>query len=170
MIRIVWAAVTALVLAATSVSAQDPAAQARRAKQAMANGNLNEAISIYAHLSVAFPQNLDIKRNLGLALHSARRYSDALHCFGEILERAPGDPASLLFSGIDLTLVHRPADAIHVLTTFLSHDSQNPTALVTRGGAYLALDHLSSAVDDFSKAAELDPQSVQAWEGLARRI
>jgi tetratricopeptide (TPR) repeat protein len=158
----------ALVLAGKSAFAQDPALDAQYAQRAMANGNYGQAVEIYSRLSSAFPQNLDIKRNLGLALHSMGRYSDALQCFDFILQRASLDKAALLFSGIELTNLDEPAKAISNLTRFLEHYGEDSTGLLARGRAYLSLDEFTSAAQDFSKAARLEPQNTKAWEGLGK--
>jgi tetratricopeptide (TPR) repeat protein len=157
-----------LVLAGEPAFAQDPAEEAQYAQRAMASGNYGQAVDIYSRLSSAFPQNLDIKRNLGLALHSMGRYSDALECFDFILQRAPLDKAALLFSGIELTGLDEPTKAITNLTRVLEHYGEDSTGLFARGRAYLSLDEFTSAAQDFSKVIQLDPQNTKAWEGLGK--
>jgi tetratricopeptide (TPR) repeat protein len=101
------------------VIAEDPAAEAREAAEAMAASNFARAVVLYSDLSRSFPQNLDVRRNLGLALHSAGRYEDALGCFEEILSRTPNDRVALLFAGMELSAAHRPTEAISTLTKLL---------------------------------------------------
>ena len=160
--------VTALALAGGPAFCQDPGQEAQRAQQAMVDGDYRQAIDIYSRLSAAFPQNLDIKRNLGLALHSAGRSSDALRCFNLILQRNPRDKAALLFSGIELSNLHEPAKAISNLTKFLEEDGQTPAAFLARGRTYLSINDFKSAAKDFAKAADLEPDNMKAWEGLGK--
>jgi tetratricopeptide (TPR) repeat protein len=147
---------------------EDPATEAREAKEAMAAGNFARAIALYSDLSRSFPQNLDVRKNLGLALHSAGRYEDALRCFQGILSRAPNDRVALLFGGIELTAAHRPAEAISTLTKLLGEDKRNVNALIARGQAYLSIDEFDAATEDFSKATEWDSSSLRALGGLGR--
>lgn len=155
-------------IAAATAFSQNPAAEAQQAQQALASGNFNQAIDIYSRLSAAFPENTALKRNLGLALHSAERYSDALHCFLLVLENDPHDKAALLFSGIELGSLHEPDKAIANLTRFLEQDNKTATGFLARGRIFLSLDNFNSALEDFLKAATLEPQNARAWEGLGR--
>jgi tetratricopeptide (TPR) repeat protein len=147
---------------------QDPAAEAREANQAMAASDFSKAVAIYSRLNRSFPDNLDIQRNLGLALHSSGRYADALRCFEEILDRAPDDKVALLFAGIELTAAHHPARAVSTLTKLINEDRSNIAALIARGQAYFISDDFSAAIRDFSQAVEGAPSNLRAWEGLGR--
>jgi tetratricopeptide (TPR) repeat protein len=150
------------------VIAEDPTTEAREAEEAMAASNFARAIVLYSDLSRSFPKNLDVRRNLGLALHSAGRYEDALGCFEEILSRTPNDRVALLFAGMELSAAHRPTEAISTLTKLLGEDKDNVNALIARGQAYLAIDEFVPATEDLSKATEGDPSSLRAWGGLGR--
>jgi tetratricopeptide (TPR) repeat protein len=163
---LLWLA--ALLSSGALTFAQSPADEAQRALEAMAAGNYGRAAEIYSRLASSFPQNLDLKRNLALALHSAGRYSEALPIFTLILRSAPEDKGALLFSGIELTSLHEPGKAISNLTKFLEQDTHSSMGFLTRGRAYLAKDQLSSAIEDFAKAADLDPGNSKAWEGLGK--
>jgi tetratricopeptide (TPR) repeat protein len=163
-----FAGTAALLAVSAWAFAQDPAADAEAARQAMISGKYMQAVEIYSRLSAAFPRNLDVRRNLALALHSAGRYSEALRCFNSVLQQAPQDKAALLFSGIELSNLHEPAKAISSLTKFLQEDSASPSGLLVRGEAYLSLGEFDSAVADFRKAAELEPANAKAWEGLGK--
>lgn len=150
------------------VVAEDPATEAREAEEAMAASNFAKAIALYSDLSRSFPQNLDVRRNLGLALHSAGQHEDALRCFHEVLSHAPNDRVALLFTGMELTAAHRPAEAISTLTKLLGGDQNNANALIARGQAYLAIDEFGAATGDFSKATKGDSSNLRAWAGLGR--
>ena len=166
--RLGLALFVALLSSGALALAQSPADDAERALKAMAAGDYGQAVEIYARLTSKFPQNLDVKRNLALALHSAGRYPEALPLFTLILRSAPEDKAALLFSGIELTSLHEPGKAISHLTKFLEQDTHSSMGFLTRGRAYLALDQLSSAIEDFAKAADLDPGNSKAWEGVGK--
>src|SRR6476620_7724457 len=85
----------ALLSSTASAFAQSPADDAQRALKALTAGNYGQAVEIYSRLTSEFPENLDLKRNLALALHSAGRYSEALPFFTLILRNAPEDKAAL---------------------------------------------------------------------------
>ncbi len=155
-----------LALAGGWALCQDPAQEAQRAQRAMVSGDYRQAVDIYSRLSAAFPQNLDIRKNLGLALHSTGRYSDALRCFDFVLRRNPRDKAALLFSGIELSSLHEADKAISNLSQFLQEDDQTAAAFLARGRAYLSTNHFQLAAKDFTKAADIEPGNVKAWEGL----
>jgi tetratricopeptide (TPR) repeat protein len=158
----------ALLLVGIRLLAQDPAQDAQQAQKALEKGNHAEAVRLYSKLAASYPENLDIKRNLGLALHAAGNYRDALTCFEAILHKDPEDKAALLFSGLELSSLHEPRKAISNLNRFIQKDAVTPAAFLARGRIYLSLDEFDSAVQDFSKATALDPANAKAWEGLGK--
>ena len=158
----------ALLFVGARLLAQDPALDAEKAQKAMEAGKYAEAITLYSGLSAAYPDNLDVKRNLGLAFHSAGKYRDALICFEAILRKDPDDKAALLFSGLELSSLHEPAKAIANLNRFIQQDANTPAALLARGRIHLSLGNFDSAIQDLSKTTALDPENVKAWEGLGK--
>lgn len=134
----------------------------------MAAGNYTRAATTYADLARRYPENSDVKRNLGLALHSAGEYQNALKCFQDVLKHDPEDKAALLFSGIEFSILHEPAKAISNLSQFLREDRRSESGFLARGRAYLLLDNFSAAAKDFSTAVELNPENPKGWEGLGK--
>src|SRR5436305_3648095 len=158
----------ALLLVGARLLARDPILDAQQAQRAMESGNYAEAVTLYSRLAAAYPDNLDVKRNLALAFHSAGKYRDALMCFETILRTNPDDKAALLFSGIELSSLHEPGKAISNLNRFIGQDASTPAAFLARGRTYLSLGKLDSAIQDFSKATALDPANAKPWEGLGK--
>jgi tetratricopeptide (TPR) repeat protein len=148
--------------------AEDPAQEAQQAQRALQSGNYAQAAALYSRLASAYPDNLDVKRNLGLALHSAGKYRDALTCFEAILQKDPEDRAALLFAGLELSSLHEPAKALVNLNRFIQQDPNTPAALLARGRINLSLGNFNSAIQDFSKTTELDPANTKAREGLGK--
>jgi tetratricopeptide (TPR) repeat protein len=158
----------AVLLVGARLLASDAVLDAQQAQRAMETGNYAEAVTLYSRLAATYPDNLDIKKNLGLAFHSAGKYRDALRCFEVILGKDPDDKAALLFSGLELGSLHESGKAIVNLSRFIEQDGSTPAALLARGRLYLSLGNLDGAIQDFSKTTALDPANAKAWEGLGK--
>ena len=61
-------------------------------------------------------------------------------------------------------------ESVRLLTTAIENDPEFKLAYVSRGSAYLRLNHLKEAVKDFNKAIELDDSYSKGYHlrGLAR--
>ena len=66
-----------------NASAQSPdwALKSHQAKEAMTAHKFDVAVSLYREMTQAFPDNPGLAMNLGLALHSASEYADAIREF-----------------------------------------------------------------------------------------
>lgn len=65
------------------------AAKSQRAKQAMSAGRFEEAVTLYREFVRVLPGNPGLRMNLGLALHSAGRYREAIEQFRAVLKQQP---------------------------------------------------------------------------------
>ena len=156
------------ILLAFVLSSEDLGTTAQRAKEAMTTGNFSRAILLYRDISRSQPQDPAIRVNLGLALHSAGRYSDALDQFQFVLHVSPDNSTALLFSGIDLLKLDQPATAIQHLSRFLAHDSRNSIALLELGNAFQKAGRFDDAKEVFLKLSESDPNNPKYWDGLGK--
>src|SRR6266545_2275042 len=108
------------ILLALAAGSEDFAAKARQANEAMAAGNFERAVALYRDLSRTFAEDSALQLNLGLALHSAGHYAQAIAQFESVLRKNPNHRGALLFSGVDWLKLEQPAKAIPFLQRVVS--------------------------------------------------
>jgi predicted Zn-dependent protease len=86
-----------------------------RAKQAMTEGQFDEASALYAKLVRAVPDNPGFRLDLGLALHSAGRYGEAVAQFEVFLKHQPDSTPAWLPLGLDYMKLERASEAVRPL-------------------------------------------------------
>jgi predicted Zn-dependent protease len=152
-----------LVLFWLAISPGALAVKAEQAKQAMAAGDFSRAIELYRELSRAVPGNVTIEQNLGLALYSAARYSEASKVFEQVLQTDPNNQPALLFSGISANRLDEPSRAVPFLKNFLAEAGENATARLEIGVSYWTL-----AKQDFDWIDDHAPFSSEWFALMAR--
>ncbi len=98
-----------MMLIALILLAQDLSQQGA---QAMREGRFAEAERIYRQKAAEAPSEPQWQMNLGLALHSAGKYADALREFGRYLKAVPQAGPVHLLTGIDHLKLAAPCRAI----------------------------------------------------------
>jgi predicted Zn-dependent protease len=152
-----------LVLFWLAISPETLAVKAEQAKQAMAAGDFSRAIEFYSELDRAVPGNVAIEQNLGLALYSAARYSDASKVFEQVLQSDPNNQPALLLTGISANRLDEPRRAVAFLAKFLAEAGENATARLEVGVSYLAV-----AKQDFDWIDDHAPFSSEWFALMAR--
>src|SRR5262249_26964079 len=103
-----------LLLCALAAGAQDLLHQGA---QAIRDGRFADAEHIYRQLLKSAPEDARLHMNLGLALHSAANYREALVEFDRYLKANPQPGPVHLLAGVDRLKLGRHCDAIAPLET-----------------------------------------------------
>ena len=157
-----------VVLAAGVATAQEPGwtAKAQQAKEAMSGGHFEVAAARYRELTQAFPDNPGLAMNLGLALHSASRYEEAVQQFQKALRMQPKVAGGWFLLGVDYQRLNRPADAIPALRRALELEPQNEAARLELGDALFQAAQYSEALREFRAITVTSPRNSKAWLGV----
>jgi predicted Zn-dependent protease len=147
---------------------QDPAQEARRANELVANGKLDEAIPIYDRLIVAFPTNPGLLLNLSIAEFKARRYHDAIEHARAALKLKPDLAPANLFLGAGYLELDNAANAVQPLRKALQGMPNDPNAHLMLAEALLACRSYQEALQEFRKSSELLPENPKIWYGLGQ--
>lgn len=135
----------------------------RQAKEAMAAGNFQQAVALYRELVKALPDNPGPRMNLGLALHSAGRYREAIPNFQAVAKQAP---EAWLFIGLDHLKLGQPEQAIAPLERVVQADENNKDARLELAEALLESGKPRRAAAQFEILTKADPDYAKAWHGL----
>jgi tetratricopeptide (TPR) repeat protein len=131
--------VLALVLAwALAAQPRGPAADFEEANRLAAAGKLDEAIGLYERLAAAYPGNLNVLSNLGIAEYKRERYQAAASHFRSVLRLAPDSFIGKLFLGGSLLKQGDAAAAIPYLEQAVAAQPADRNARVLLGDALLA--------------------------------
>ena len=144
----------------------DLVAKSERANQAMRSRRFGEAISLYRELVRAFPDNPGLAKNLGLALHSAAEYPEAVRQFQFVVKRQPQLAAAWFLLGVDLQNLNRPTEALEPLQRALQIEPGNEGARLELADALLKSERLSEAAAQFHSVVSADPTNTKALLGL----
>jgi tetratricopeptide (TPR) repeat protein len=156
-----------LVVIAPALRGQDDAVlKSQRAKKAMLDRRFDEAVQLYSELSRSMPQNPGMRFNLGMALHSAGRYREAIECFDAVLKMQPGLTAARIFTGVAYLKLGDPARAIPPLNKAVAAEPENRIARLELADALLSTSRFDQAAGHFRKLAEIDAREPKAWQGL----
>src|SRR5579859_6010387 len=155
-----------LAVASLTLGQDELAAQSARAKQAMANRRFDEAVQLYSALVGALPQNPGMLMNLGLALHSAGRYREAIASFANALALRPELVPAKMLTGIDYLKLGEPARAVAPLSEAVQAEPATPISRVELADAFLSTGRFQQAVVHFRKLTELEPKDARGWQGL----
>ena len=148
----------------TALAAQD---SSRQASEAMRAGKYAEAERIYRQMLKEDPANPHLHMNLGLALHSGRKYSEAIPEFKRFLQAQPQPgPVHLLLGAAQLKL-GRACEAIDPLEK-ASRWQTNDQTLVELGDAYAGCKRYSEAARTYQRAAALKPADTHLARAAAR--
>jgi predicted Zn-dependent protease len=140
----------------------------QEAKQLMASGKFDQAISLYRELNRAVPNNAGLRLNLGMALHMAGRKREAI----PQLERAVSLDSRLepawLFLGATYLQLGKPTAAVKPLRTVLGLNPDQQQARQMLAEALFSLDRFQEAMVEYRKLTEFEPENAAAWYGLGR--
>ena len=104
--------------------------------------------------------------NLGLALHSAGRYREAIPQLANALKLQPSLTAAKFLTGMSYAKLGEPLAAITPLSEAVEAEPANPLFRLELADSLLSTGHFSQSVTHFGRLAELTPQDPRAWQGL----
>jgi tetratricopeptide (TPR) repeat protein len=164
-----WEALGAWVLAWSVIAVaqtSDPVALSREAKGALASGDFNRAIGLYGELCRQLPSEPGLRLNLGIALYSGGRASDAVVELERALRQDPSITPAYLFLGLARMRAGRHAAAVAPLSRAILAEPGNAVALLALGDAHLGAGDLRAAAEAFTRASKVQPENPKAWRGL----
>lgn len=142
--------------------------KSQQAKQLMAEGNFNQAISLYRELNEALPNNPGLKLDLGMALHMAGKKREAIPELQQAVKLDPQMAPAWLFLGTTRLQLGDTAAAIKPLRTVLELQPEQHQARQMLASALLSLDRAEEAAAEYRTLAAADPESAPASFGLGR--
>lgn len=160
-----------LLLGSPAAAAGQSEALAARAKQgndAMVAGRYGEAVTAYAELAKALPNDAGIQLNLGMALAMARRPADAIAPLERAVRLQPDLHPAWLFLGTALLETGKPERAIEPLTRAVATEPDGAQARRMLADAYLTLERYDEASAELRKLTEIDANDATAWYGLGQ--
>jgi predicted Zn-dependent protease len=146
----------------------DLAARAQQGKQAMAAGHFDDAVTHYAAIVQALPNEAGMRLNLGMALSMAGRPKDAVPQLRAALKLQPALLPASLFLGAAHMELGEPAQAVPLLETFVAAQPGHRDARQLLAGALLSLARCEPAARQYQILSEQVPQDAKAWYGLGR--
>ena len=153
----------ASLLVAFCLLGADLAEMSHQAKEAMVAGNFSQAVALYRELVKALPENPGLRMNLGLALHSAGQYREAIPNFQMVAKEVPD---AWLFIGLDRLKLGQPELAIAPLEKVVTANEKNEEARLELAEAFLESSKPRQAAEHFEMLAKLDPENAKGWHGL----
>ena len=149
------------------VGAAPPEEVARRAKEAMAAANYNEAAALYQELLKGAPTNSGLRFNVALALHSAGKSSEAIPYLQQVTREQPSFMNAWLILGLAYQKLGKPEGALAPLEHVVRGEPGNRIALLELGDAYLSAGKPLEAAKYFSRLSALEPEKAKPLQGLA---
>jgi len=137
-----------------------------RAAEAQRRDDYQQAAKVYQEILKLRPDLTGARLNLGLMQFSLKDYSAAIQTFEAVLHQNPKVLPANLFLGLSLLRLQRPREAVAYLTRAQSLDPRNEKTLVALGQANSILRDYGQANNWYSDAAQVNPQSADAWYGL----
>jgi predicted Zn-dependent protease len=148
-----------LLLATMTLWAQDPLQLGARA---MREGHFDEAERIYRQLLKDSPDDPRLHLNLGLSLHSAKKYREALPELRRYLKANPEPGAIHLLLGVAQLKLKQPCDAISALESARKWKA-TAEVLVELGDAYSGCKRWPNAARTYHALAKMQPAEKYAW-------
>jgi tetratricopeptide (TPR) repeat protein len=120
------------------------------------------AIEIYRQ----FPEDAGAQERLGELLLEAGKAGDAIPFFEESVKKSPTTANRVALAAAYLGN-KQPDKALPILTAVLQAEPRNFDVLMMRGRLLRDARQFAGAESDFSQAAQIKPDAVQAWSELA---
>jgi len=153
-----------LLIFALTATAQDLSQQGARA---MRESRFGDAERIYREMLKGSPGDTRLHLNLGLALHSAGKYEQAIPEFDLFLKTNPQPGPTHLLAGVARLKLDRACEAIPVLEKARRWRA-SAQVLVELGDAYHGCKRFTDAAGAYREAAHLTPGDVRLTRAAAR--
>ena len=133
------------------------ALKSQQAKQLMAEGHFQQAISLYRELNKAVPNNPGLKLNLGMALHLAGKKREAIPELEQAVKLDPEMAPAWLFLGTTRLQLGETVAAVKPLRTVLELQPEQQQARQMLAGALLSLERAEEATVEYHRLTGEDP-------------
>ena len=127
--------------------------------QAMRDGRFADAERVYKQLLKETPEDPRIHMNLGLALHSGRKYREAIPRFEQFLKANPQPGPAHLLLGVAKLKLRQPCEAVAPLEKARQWQA-SPNVLVELGDAYFGCRRYEEAARTFEELGQT-PKGLQ---------
>ena len=127
-------------------------------------GRHNEAISIYEELIKRNYKTAELYYNLAMALGIQEKYSDSIKYFSKSLELNPDDPDTHNKMGIILLAAGKANDSIVQFNESLRIKANQSVVYENLGTAYNQLGKYELAIQNWTRAIELNPGNIDALD------
>ncbi|HLH04243.1 MAG TPA: tetratricopeptide repeat protein [Bryobacteraceae bacterium] len=149
---------------------RDPAAQlaslVEEAQRAQARSDYRAAADAYRAAVSIHPELAQLWSNLGVMRYESHEYAGAEEALKQALQRDKSLFVPNLFLGLDLLELKRPREAAGYLLHAEKLSPDDPQVLLALGRAFHALFDPARSRDWYQRAANVAPQSGDAWFGL----
>jgi serine/threonine protein kinase/tetratricopeptide (TPR) repeat protein len=146
-------------------------AQVERGQLLNLEGSLQESLTAFDAALAARPGYAAADRGRGEVLFRLRRYAESIAALTDYFKHK-GEPKATVYQIRALARVRlgHPKAALEDYTLALNLDPENATLLTQRGQAFLACqrEQHQSALQDFEKAIQCNPNNGPAYSGRAR--
>ena len=129
-----------------------------------------EAIGFLDRAVKANARSIDAISNLGLALHGAGRFEDAIARYRDVLMLAPDHPEILYNLGNACLALDRIDEALRSFDEALAHNASHTGAHVNRGNTLLRFNRPAEALASYDKALTTMPGHPQILTNRAHAL
>jgi protein O-mannosyl-transferase len=138
-------------------------------KVLLMQGNLSEAVARFNELLERKQSSAEVYYHLAVALSRQKKYDEAIKCFARAIELDPKYPYARSGMGIILAATGRPDEAIVCFNDALrvTPDPDKADVYANLGLAYNQLGKYEQALRNWTRAAELNPNSTEVLNNLA---
>lgn len=145
---------------------------ARRAGGGRWMRGLAAALAVFALLSAAWVFTRSGAQEYDAALMAFRsgRLDSAAAGFERVLENRPGHVTSMLYLARSYRRLDRPADAAEVLSRAVETDPEDGDVRRELGHLFTDLGRLPSAIAQYERALEYEPEEALNWAALVRAL
>lgn len=152
-----------LLLCAALLCAANAQDLLQQGAQAMREGRFTEAERIYRQLTKESPDDPQLRLNLGLALHSGKKYREALPELQRFLKANPQPGPIYLLAGVARLKLDQPCEAIPLLEKAKRWEAR-PEVLVELGDAYSSCKRPLDAAKAYQELSRSEPSEIKfAW-------
>ncbi|MFB3765157.1 MAG: tetratricopeptide repeat protein [Methanotrichaceae archaeon] len=165
----------ALCILCISVTAQENTTNywLNEGQSLMANGSFEQAYQAYDKAIQIDPESANAWCGKGFALFELRKYEEAIKAYGKALEIDPKNVDAWSGRGTTLGQIGRYAESLEAYDKAIENIGNLPVTTnqskklssfwVLKGFVFDLTKRTDEALIAFTKAAEIDPQNVDAW-------
>jgi len=139
----------------------------QKAVELQQNGALNEAEQIYRQILETAPSNADVLNLLGLIAQTKGIHNQAVEYFYKAANSAPRHFPIFFNLAVSLGALNKYVEAAEAYHKVLQLKADCKEAHFGLGNLYWAQNNLSTAVDEFKAALQIDPDYIEAQTNLA---